>query len=403
MSIAAIDVTSPAFKANPFPWYAQLREEAPVYPVTIPSRRERAWLVTRYADVVSVLKDERLLKNRMNAMTPEQLAQATRVPPAFAALQRSLLSLDGADHDRLRALVHQAFTQRMIEGMRDQIQVVVDELLDAAAAKGSMNLIEDYAMPLPLTMIGRILGVPAADNAKFHHWTKVVVTIGTNRDPASVGPDVMSMVQYLREQIAARRAQPQADLITGLVAAQEGDDRLSDDEIVSMIFLLLSAGHETTLNLIGSGTLALLDHPDQWTRLRDEPEVTKPAIEELLRYVCPAEMATERFTREEVTIAGVTIPQGELVIAVIASANRDPAMFDQPDTLDVARANNKHLAFGQGIHYCLGAPLARLEGQIALPALARRFPHLRLSIPPEQVRWRGGFILRGLEALPVTW
>ncbi len=402
MTITQVDVTDAKFKANPFPFYAQLRAEAPVFSVTLPTKRH-AWLVTRYDDVLSTLKDERFAKNRHNAMSSEQLKKAPWMPPMFKPLERNLLGLDSPDHTRLRALVHKAFTPRLIEQMRDQIQVLTHELLNAAEPKGSMDLIADFALPLPLIMIGRILGVPVEDNQKFHRWTRTFVSAGTNRNPFVLIPSIMSFMGYLKKLIKERHIHPKDDLITALVQAKEGSDSLSEDEILAMIFLLLSAGHETTVNLIGSGTLALLEYPDQLEKLRNEPVFIKPAIEELLRFVCPAEMATERYAREDITIAGTTIPRGELVLAVIGSANRDVNYFDNPNSLDITRENNKHLAFGQGIHYCIGAPLSRLEGQIAINTLVQRMPNLRLSVAPDQVRWRSGFILRGLEALPVSF
>lgn len=401
-AIAPVDITSAAFKADPFPFYARLRADAPVFPVRLPSK-QRAWLVTRYADVLSVLKDERFAKDRRNALSPEQLKRLPWIPPMFKALDRNMLDLDAPDHTRLRALVHKAFTPRLIEQMRDQIQTLTDELLAAVAPQGGMDLIADFALPLPLTIIGRILGVPAADNAKFHHWAKILVSAGTNRNLVVIVPTIMRFMGYMRGIIKARQAQPQDDLITALVQAQEGSDQLTDDEILAMIVLLLIAGHETTVNLIGSGTLALLQHPDQLAKLHQEPALIKPALEELVRFVCPVETATERYTRADITIAGTTIPRGELVLAVIGSANRDPAYFDQPDSLDITRTDNKHLAFGQGAHYCLGAALSRLEGQIAFSTLVQRLPNLRLSVAPDQLRWRGAFVLRGLEALPVRF
>ena len=321
----------------------------------------------------------------------------------FKPLEQNMLDLDSPDHTRLRALVHKAFTPRLIEQMRDEIQALTDELLDAAEPKGSMDLIADFALPLPLTIIGRILGVPAKDNDKFHRWTKTLLSAGTNMNYVVFIPTIMRFMGYLKKLIKERRAHPKDDLITALVQAKDGSDKLSGDEVLAMIFLLLVAGHETTVNLIGSGSLALLEHPDQLEKLRSEPAIIKPAIEELLRFVCPVEMATERYAREDITIAGTTIPRGELVLAVIGSANRDANYFDNPDSLDVTRENNKHLAFGLGAHYCLGAPLSRLEGQIAISTLVRRMPNLRLSIAPDQIRWRGGIILRGLEALPVSF
>jgi cytochrome P450 len=400
-SIAPVDVTSATFKANPFPFYAQLRAEAPVFPVTL--MKQRAWLITRYDDVLNVLKDERFAKDRRNAMTPEQLKKSPWVPSIFKPLERNMLDLDSPDHTRLRALVHKAFTPRMVEQMRDQIQNLANQLLDSVEPKGSMDLIADFALPLPLTVIGQILGVPAEDNPKFHRWSKTLISAGTNRNLFVLIPNIMAFMRYLKKLIKGRRAYPKDDLITALVQAKDGSDQLSEDEILAMIFLLLVAGHETTVNLIGSGTLALLEHPEQLEMLRSEPTLIKSAIEELLRFVCPVEMATERYAREDITIAGTTIPRGELVMAVIGSANRDAHYFDNPDSLDLTRKNNKHLAFGHGIHFCLGAPLARLEGQIAINTLIQRMPNLRLSISPNQIRWRGTFALRGLEALPVSF
>lgn len=402
MTTTRIDVTDATFKANPFPFYAQLRTESPVFPVTLPTK-QRAWLVTRYDDVLDVLKDERFAKNRRNAMSPAQLKKAPWMPSMFKPLEQNMLDSDSPDHTRLRALVHKAFTARMIERMRDQIQALTNELLDGVESKGSMDVIADFALPLPLTMIGRILGIPAADNQKFHRWTQVVVSAGTNRNLVALIPTLIRFMGYLKRSIRERRAHPKNDLITALVQAKDGNDQLSEDEILAMIFLLLVAGHETTVNLIGSGVLALLEHPDQLRKLRHEPEIIKSAVEELLRFVCPVEMATERYAREDITIAGTTIPSGELVLAVIGSANRDAKYFANSDLLDITRMNNKHLAFGQGVHYCLGAPLARLEGQIAIGALVQRMPNLQLSVAPDQLRWRGAFVLRGLEALPVSF
>src|SRR6516164_1520274 len=282
-SIAPVDVTDAKFKANPFPFYAQLRAEAPVFPVTLPMpTRHAAWLITRYSDVLDVLKDARFAKNPRNAMSPEQLKKMPWIPPMFKPLEQNMLDLDSPDHTRLRALVHKAFTQRLIEQMRDQIQVLTTELLDAVEPKGGMDLIADFALPLPLTMIGRILGVPAADNHKFHRWTRTLLSAGPKMNYIVVIPSVLSFMRYLKKLIKERRAHPKDDLVTALVQAKDGSDQLSEDEVLAMIFLLLIAGHETTVNLIGSGSLALLQHPDQLEKLRGEPALIKPAIEELL-------------------------------------------------------------------------------------------------------------------------
>lgn len=404
MITTQVDITAAEFKANPFPFYAQLRAESPVFPVQLPRPfKQRSWLVTRYDDVQMILKDARFVKNPRTAMSSEQLKQRPWLPPMLRALDQNMLDLDGPDHTRLRALVHKAFTPRLIEQMRDQIQSLANELLDAVEAKGRMDLIADFALPLPLTIIGRILGVPAEDNPRFHRWSTALVSAGSQSNLVTMIPALMRFMGYVKKLVKQRHAHPQDDLITALVQAKEGSDQLSDNEVLGMIFLLLIAGHETTVNLIGSGSLALLEHADQLRKLRAEPGLIKSAIEELLRFVCPVEMATERYALEDATIAGTTIPRGELVLAVIGSANRDASYFTEPDTLDITRENNRHLAFGLGTHYCLGAPLARLEGQIAINTLLRRLPNLRLSVSAEQLRWRGAFVLRGLEALPVTF
>lgn len=401
--VAPPDLTSAQFKANPFPFYAHLRSHAPVYLVHN-IRGQRAWLVTRYDDVAELLKSEDFAKNPKNAWTPEQLKRAPWIPPMFKPLTNNLLSLDVPDHPRLRALVHKAFTPRMVERMRVQTHTLAHELLDRIQAKGgTFDLIAAYALPLPITIIGRILGVPERDNNRFHRWTQAFIALGTGNNAFMKVPSVVRFMHYLRKLIRRRAEAPQDDLISALVLAREQDDRLTEDEVLAMTFLLLSAGHETTVNLLASGTLALLEHPDQWRKLQDDPSLTKTGVEELLRFVSPVEMATERFARTDVVIAGTTVPKGELVLGVIASANRDADQFSHPDVVDVTRQDNKHLAFGQGIHYCVGAPLSRLEGHVALIALNERLPDLRLAVPPDQLRWRSSIFVRGLESLPVSF
>jgi cytochrome P450 PksS len=267
-----------------------------------------------------------------------------------------------------------------------------------------MDLIHDYALPLPATIIAEMLGVPVEDRHRFHRWSKALIgaaasTWGLFKAAASG----WALVRYLRKIIHMRRANPQDDLVSALIRAEQAGDTLSEDELLAMVFLLLVAGHETTVNLIGNGTLALLQYPDQRARLQSEPALIKPAIEELLRYASPVEMATERYAREDMTIAGVPIARGDMVFPVILSANRDERPFPKPDALDLGREPNKHLSFGLATHFCLGAALARLEGQIAITTLLRRMPDLRLAVAPGALRWRGGLILRGLEALPVEF
>ena len=400
--LAKTDITAPAFKADPFPFYARLRTEAPVFRVAAARGRE-AWLVTRYDDVLRVLKDERcFVKDPANAMSPTQLRQTPRLPRMFRALERSLLTVDGADHDRLKALVHKAFTPRFVEGIRQSAQVATDAALDRALALGRIDLVADLALPVPLLIIGRILGVPEADHARFGRWWRTFMSIGSGGNPLFAVPVMLRFLHYFRALIRRRRKQPREDLVTALVRAQEGDERLTDDEILAMVVLLLSAGHETTVNLIGSGVLALLERPDALVKLRADPELVGSAVEELLRFVSPAETATERYASEDVTIADVRIHRGDLVLAVLASANRDASHFDDPDRLDLARTPNRHLAFGQGLHYCLGAALSRLEAQIVIGSLVRRAPKLALAVEPASLMWRRSSIIRGLEALPIS-
>jgi len=397
-----VNIASAAFKANPYPFYARLRAESPVCCVTPPDKRP-AWLVTRYDDVVAVLKDDRFVKDKRVALTPEQVARQFWIPSILKPIERNMLDLDPPDHTRLRGLVHKAFTPRLVEELRDRVQSLTGKLLDAVQHNGRIDLIRDYALPLPTTIIAEMLGVPLQDRHKFHRWSSTIVTaVPTTLGLLKAMPALIAFLRYIRRLVQTRRADPKDDLVTALVEAREAGDQLSEDELLGMISLLLIAGHETTVNLIGNGVLSLIEHPDQMDRLRNEPALIKPAIEELLRYNGPLETATERYTREDVTIAGVTIPRGERVFAVLASANRDERQFDRPDTLDLAREPNRHLAFGLGVHYCLGAPLARLEGQIAINTLLHRVLDLRLAVPRTALRWRPGLVLHGLKSLPLT-
>jgi len=397
-----VNILSQEFKANPFPLLAHLRMEQPVRRVTLPDKTP-VWLVTRYEDVKSLLTDERFAKSRYNALTPEQLRKQPWVPPMFRPLERTMIDLDPPDHTRLRQLVHQAFTPRLIERMRERVQTLANELIDAVSRKGEVDLIRDYALPLPMTIITEILGVPIQDRDKFHRWSKVIVSVNQFNADWRVFPAIWKFIRYLRRFFKVRRDDLRDDLVSALIQGEEIGDRLSEDELLAMVFLLLVAGHETTVNLIGSGMLELLQHPDQMERLRRDPSLIKSAVEELLRYTAPVFMSTERYAREEAPIHGVTIPRGEMALGVIGSANRDETVFDNPDTLDIAREPNKHLSFGQGIHYCLGAALARLEAQIAINTLLERMPRLRMKGSPEALRWRRSLILRGLEALPAKF
>jgi cytochrome P450 PksS len=397
-----VNLASREFKANPYPYYARLRAEAPVQRMRIPTG-EMAWLVTRYDDVASVLKDERFVKNTANALTLKQLANQRWFRKVFKSLRTNMLNQDAPNHTRLRGLVSKAFTPRLIEQIRGRIEALTEQLLDQAQQTGHMDLIRDYALPVPTTIISEMLGVPATDRERFHRWSNALLSAAASSwHMIRSVPNGWALMRYIQRIVKKRRAEPRDDLVSALIRAEEAGDTLSEDELVAMIILLLVAGHETTVNLIGNGTLALLEHAQQMARLRSEPARIKPAIEEMLRYTSPVEMATERYAREDVSIGEVTIPRGEMVFAVIGSANRDERQFPDADRFDITREPNRHLAFGLGAHFCLGASLARLEGQIAINTLLRRFPELRLGVAPASLLWRRGLLLRGLESLPIT-
>lgn len=399
-TIPQVDILSSEFKADPFPFFARLRNEAPLWSIVVPDST-RVWLLSRYEDVFALFSDERFLKNRYNAMTPEQLRRQPWVPPMFKPIELNMLDLEPPDHTRLRGLVHKVFTPRLVEQLRVRVENLADELLDAAMRKGEMDLIADYALPLPLTIITDILGVPRRDHDRFHRWSKVIVSVNQFNQNWRIIPAVWKFNHYLRGIFRARRADPKEDLISALIQVEEAGDKLTEDELLAMVFLLLVAGHETTVNLIGSGVLELLQNPEQMEQLRHNPLLIKTAVEELLRFTAPVFFSTERYPREDVTLHGLTIPRGEITLGVIGSANRDESIFSTPNVLDLTREPNRHLSFGQGIHYCLGAPLARLEAQVAINQLLARAPDLRLKRRPDSLRWRQSLILRGLEGLPV--
>lgn len=396
------NLSSPQFKANPYPTYARLREEAPVFRIRL-NRKQTAWLVTRYEDVLMVLRDQRFVKNPLNAISAEQQAQAVWIPAFARPLVRNMLDLDAPDHTRLRALVQKAFTPQMIERLRPRIETLADELLDKAQRRDQIELMSAYALPVPITIIAEMLGVPTSDQHKFHRWSNAIVSVTSSNDMLRILPAIWSFLRYLRKLVRQRRAEPRDDLVSALVQVEEAGDSLTEDELLGMIFLLLVAGHETTVNLIGSGMLMLMQHPQQCEQLRRDPTLIDSAIEELLRFVSPVELATERYAREDLTIRDVPIKRGELVIGVVGSANRDAAQFSAPDTLDLSRTPNRHLSFGLGAHYCLGAPLARLEGHIAIMTLLNRAPNLRLAVQPQTLRWRRNTFLRGLQSLPLAF
>ena len=383
----------PLLQRDPYPFYEQLRRSGPV--VWAPSLER--WLVTGHPEVVEVLRDERFSADRRKWRGFEPVVEPGREGA------RSMLVVDPPDHTRLRTLVQKAFTPRVVERLRPRIEALVKEALDEAEARGSMDLVADLAYPLPVTVIAELLGVPVEDRSAFRRWSDALVgaldpvALTDRRSAVLAARDALHA--YLERVVAERRAAPRDDLISRLVEAEEQGDRLSGPELLAMGVLLLVAGHETTVNLIGNGINALLAHPDQLARLRDEPELIEPAVEELLRYDSPVQL-TGRVALEELELGGRRVEPGQMLMLLLGAANRDPRVFAEPERLDLGRDPNPHLAFGRGIHFCLGAPLARLEGQIAIGELVRRFPTLRPAGAPER---RPTVTLRGFASLPLTW
>jgi cytochrome P450 len=397
----AREMATAGFHQDPYPLYERMRREHPVY-----RSSQGIWYLTRYADVDAALRDLRLSKDhgRMQRWYARQTGgeNLDRLRDRFG---RSMLHADPPDHTRLRKLANKAFTARRTEGLRPRIGAIVDELLDAAVAAGpAMELIGALAYPLPITVICELIGIPPSDRYRVSTWSRQLV----NQTAAAPTPDACQRIEqaadefeeYLRDLIGKRRAEPADDILSALVAVADSGARLTENELLSTCYLLLVAGHETTVNLIGNGTLALLRHPDQLRRLQQDPTLIRSAVEELLRYDSSVQTVT-RIVVGQVEVGGQTLGDGEVVFPLLAAANRDPDRFPDPDRLDLGRANNWHLSFGNGPHFCLGAPLARLEGEVAIGALVRRLPALRLDT--DTIEWRPKPALRGLERLPVAY
>jgi cytochrome P450 len=396
-----IDITGPHFRANPFPMFKQWRDQTPVVPVR-DMMNKRAWLVTRYDDVETLLKDDtRFVKNQRSI--PDSNQRGMWLPGFIKALQTNMLDTDIPDHTRLRGLVHQAFMPRLIAQMHDHITKLSHQLIDQAIKKGEMDLIKDFAAQIPMTIISEMLGVQEKDRLNFHHWSLKMVTVTSPMDGITALPGIYQLSNYLKRLFQEHRENPRDNLTTALLKAEENGSGLSEDEMLGMAGLLLSAGQETTANLIGNGALALLTHPEQLERLKTEPNLMKPAIEELMRFTAPVMVATPRYAAQNLEIAGTSIGKGDVVYAGLGSANHDEQRFLHPQNLILDRANNKHLGFGMGMHYCVGAPLARLEASVAFAVLFERIPNLQLAVKPEELRWASSFVPRGLKALPVKF
>jgi len=389
----------PEVLANPYPLYRQLRTEDPVHwdPFL------HAWIVTRYTDVVTVL--HRFSANR--TPTPEQLAALglESLTPVARVMVRQMLFLDAPSHTRIRGLASQAFTPRRVERLREHIQSITDDLLDAVIPRGRMDVIEELAAPLPAIVTAEMLGVPTRDHQLLKKWSadfaEMLGNFQHNPDRAAgVLKSTEEMVAYFRDAVREQRERPRDGLVSALLAAEIDGDRFTEDEVIANVIVTMVGGQETTTNLIGNGIVTLLRNPEPMARLREDPALITSAVEELLRYESPSQH-TARLAPEDVTLGGKLIRKRQAVIAVMAAGNRDPERFPEPDRLDLGRTDNRHLAFGWAAHFCFGAPLARIEGQIAFATMLRRLPELRLS--PEPLVWRENLGLRGLTALPVTF
>jgi len=378
------------FTHNPYPVYEKLRQSDPILNLQFPDRRF-GWLISDYDDAVTALKDGRFIKNVAKAFGEEHTS----------VFSTNMLFSDPPDHKRLRGLVQKGFTPQRIADMRDHIQDIADSLLDAVSSKNTINLIDEYAFKLPIIVISEILGVPTEDQDMFRVWSNSIIGASNRVMDEQVGRHMNEFIAYLKDWFAKVRENPGDDMISQLVIAEDQGDRLTEQELYGVVTLMIIAGHETTVNLIGNGVISLLEHPDQRKLLQEKPELIHGAIEEMLRYNGPVEFSTSRWAAEDMEFNGVHMKRGDLVVIALNSANRDAAQFENPELFDITREKSQHLAFGKGIHLCLGAPLARLEGEIAINTLLRRYPHFELQSDIDQLEWRPGMIVRGVKEIPL--
>lgn len=417
-----LDISSAASRRNAFEQYAEIRAKCPVTRAVIStgetSDRQNLfnrpiWIVADYDDGSEALLSRDITVEMRSVLTPEQLAELPETPDEFKALQHNILTVDPPEHTRLRKLVQPSFTASAIAKLRPRIQRITDDLLDAAeaaaAARGEVaperriELISQFSYPLPVTVICDMLGIPPEDREQTRIWSENLLKPQTPESVEALREDISAFIAYLRKLFAQKRETPGDDLISQLLQVEVDGDRLTEDEILAMVFVLFVAGHITTVNLIANGVYALLTHPEEIKKLHADPSLVPNAVEEILRYYGPAESTTPRFVRDDTELGGQQLSKGEPLLVFLAAADRDPARFSNPETFDISRSDaNRHIAFGKGIHACLGAPLARLEGQIAIETLFRRYPELRLAVPAEEITWAPSF-LRGLTGLPLLF
>lgn len=436
--VTLLDISDPQFMATAYDIYNELRNRERLSVVRFAAGNEEenkaaeektkrspreaffsreSFFVTHYDDVVATLLDDRYVVDPRSLMTPEQRAAAeAEAPEEFRPLARSLLSIDPPDHTRIRKLVQPSFTGRGMEAMRPAIQAVADALLDRAEADAAergetpgtrqMELIRSFAYPFPVAVISNMLGVPEEDREMIRGWTENLLRVDRGRDEAmneQVRQGLRDFTAYLRELFERKRQHPEDDMISRMVVATADGDVLTEEEMLATVFLMYLAGHVTTVNLIGSGVVAILSHPEQEKLLREDLSLSKNLVEETLRYWGPVDFIGRRFATENIDLEGEVIPRGSQVSVSLGAANRDPDRFENPDVFDITRPDaNRHVAFGRGIHVCLGAPLARIEGQVAFETLFRRYPNLRLAVPADEIVWSNSF-LRGFRQIPVLF
>ncbi|CCW07882.1 MULTISPECIES: cytochrome P450 family protein [Bacillus] len=397
-----INLASAQFKEDAYEIYKESRKKQPILFVN-QVEIGKEWLITRYEDALPLLKDNRLKKDWTNVFSQDIKNMYLSVDNSDH-LTTHMLNSDPPNHSRLRSLVQKAFTPKMIAQLDGRIQRIADDLISNIERKGTLNLVDDYSFPLPIIVISEMLGIPKEDQAKFRIWSHAVIASPeTPEEIKETEKQLSEFITYLQYLVDIKRKEPKEDLVSALILAESEGHKLSARELYSMIMLLIVAGHETTVNLITNTVLALLENPNQLQLLKDNPKLIDSAIEEGLRYYSPVEVTTARWAAEPFQIHHQTIQKGDMVIIALASANRDETVFENPEIFDITRENNRHIAFGHGSHFCLGAPLARLEAKIAITTLFNRMPELQIKGNREEIKWQGNYLMRSLEELPLTF
>ncbi|MGD6865242.1 cytochrome P450 family protein [Bacillus cereus] len=397
-----INLASAQFKEDAYEIYKESRKKQPILFVN-QVEIGKEWLITRYEDALPLLKDNRLKKDWTNVFSQDIKNMYLSVDNSDH-LTTHMLNSDPPNHSRLRSLVQKAFTPKMIAQLDGRIQRIADDLISDIERKGTLNLVDDYSFQLPIIVISEMLGIPKEDQAKFRIWSHAVIASPeTPEEIKETEKQLSEFITYLQYLVDIKRKEPKEDLVSALILAESEGHKLSARELYSMIMLLIVAGHETTVNLITNTVLALLENPNQLQLLKDNPKLIDSAIEEGLRYYSPVEVTTARWAAEPFQIHHQTIQKGDMVIIALASANRDETVFENPEIFDITRENNRHIAFGHGSHFCLGAPLARLEAKIAITTLFNRMPELQIKGNREEIKWQGNYLMRSLEELPLTF